>query len=317
MPCYLGIDTSNYTTSASVYDSESGRMLMGKKLLPVKNGECGLRQSDAVFHHTQQLSEVIKKLFAEADGCGISAVGVSSRPRDAEGSYMPCFTVGLNAASIISSVNKLPLYAFSHQSGHIAAALYSSGKTELLNERFLAFHVSGGTTEAVISQPDDERIISVSLAAKTLDLNAGQLIDRVGVMLGLPFPCGMELERLAAANTEKLRGIRPTLKGADCCLSGVENICRKAYENGASKEYTASLCLGYVEAVIEKMCKAVLEEKGEMPVVFAGGVMSDRIIRDQLASQFDAYFAEPAYSADNASGIAYLCSIMHNKEICC
>ena len=92
---------------------------------------------------------------------------------------------------------------------------------------------------------------------------------------------------------------------------------RKAYENGASKEYTASLCLGYVEAVIEKMCKAVLEEKGEMPVVFAGGVMSDRIIRDQLASQFDAYFAEPAYSADNASGIAYLCSIMHNKEICC
>ena len=107
MSLFLGIDTSNYTTSASIYDDESGRMLMQKKLLPVRQGECGLRQSDAVFHHVQQLPEIIDRLFDGADG-EITAVGVSSRPRDAEGSYMPCFTVGLSSARIISKINGIP-----------------------------------------------------------------------------------------------------------------------------------------------------------------------------------------------------------------
>ncbi len=312
MPYYLGIDTSNYTTSASIYDSESGEMLMHKKLLPVKNGECGLRQSDAVFHHVRQLPQVIAELFDgfESD---IAAVGVSSRPRDIEGSYMPCFSVGLSTAEMISKINRIPLYTFSHQSGHIAAALYSSKMTELINKCFLAFHVSGGTTEAVIVEPDEEHIFHTEIAAKTLDLNAGQLIDRVGVMLGFDFPCGKELEELSVTNTEKLN-VKPTLKGADCCLSGVENICRKAYESGRTKEYTAALCLKYAEKTIDKMCGVLWETYGSLPVVFAGGVMSNQIIKKNLTEKYHAYFAEPAYSADNASGTAFLCSIRHQAE---
>ena len=313
MPYYLGIDTSNYTTSASIYDSSSGKMLMEKKLLPVKQGECGLRQSDAVFHHVQQLGEVTEKLFSQFIG-KLCAVGVSSRPRDVDGSYMPCFTVGMMAAKVLSQSAGIPLYTFSHQSGHIAAAIFSSGQPRLLNERFLAFHISGGTTEAVIVIPDGEKIFISRLAAKTLDLNAGQLIDRVGVMLGLSFPCGAELEKLAAENSEKIKGVRPTLKGADCCLSGVENICRREYEHGASKEYTAALCLAYVQKTLEGMCDALLKEQGSMPVLFAGGVMSDRLIRDSLSEKYEAYFAEPAYSADNASGTAYLCGLQHMKD---
>ena len=216
MPYFLGIDTSNYTTSAAIYSAENG-IVHKKMLLPVKQGECGLRQSDAVFHHVRQLPLVISSLLEGFEG-DITAIGVSAKPRDAEGSYMPCFTVGLGTAKILSKTMRIPLYEFSHQSGHIAAAAYSSGNIGLLKREFLAFHVSGGTTEAVIVTPDSERIISETIAAKTLDLNAGQLIDRVGVMLGLGFPCGMELERLAAANTAKLPKVKSTLKGCDMNL---------------------------------------------------------------------------------------------------
>ena len=309
MPCFLGIDTSNYTTSAAIYDTVSG-IKQKKKLLPVKSGECGLRQSDAVFHHTRQLPEIIEALTADFDG-GIDAIGGSSRPRDAEGSYMPCFTVGLSAARSLAAVMKLPLYTFSHQSGHIAAAVFSSGHTELLEKRFIAFHVSGGTTEAVFVTPDRERVFTVDIAAKTLDLNAGQLIDRVGVMLGLDFPCGKELERLAVRSGKALKA-KATLKGADCCLSGIENHCRRAFENGASKEETAALCLACVEKTLDLMCSALIEKFGAMPVLFAGGVMSDRLIRDGLSRGREAYFAEPEFSADNAAGTAYLCGLMHS-----
>lgn len=312
MPYFLGIDTSNYTTSASVYDSGSGKMIMKKKLLPVRKGECGLRQSDAVFHHVRQLPEIMEELFFDFDG-GIAAVGVSSRPRDIEGSYMPCFNVGYSVAKSISLVEKIPLYTFSHQNGHIAAALYSSQKTDLIGRSFLAFHVSGGTTEAVDVSPDSDNIFRTRIAARTLDLNAGQLIDRVGVMLGLDFPCGMQLERLALGNKERISP-RPTLKGADCCLSGVQNICERALKENKSPEYIAALCLGYVEASIEQMCSRLLEDRGQLPVVFAGGVMSDKIIKDKLRKRFTAYFAAPEYSSDNASGTALLCSVRYDAD---
>lgn len=311
MPSFFGIDTSNYTTSVAVYDTEKG-MLHAKKLLPVKQGECGLRQSDAVFHHTQQLPEIIKKVFSQFDG-KIDAIGVSSVPRDVEGSYMPCFTVGLSTAKILSEVMRVPLYTYSHQSGHIAAALFSAEKTELMKTPFLAFHVSGGTTEAVFVKPNSEKVFSAELVAKTLDLNAGQVIDRIGVMLGLSFPCGRELEQLALKNTERLSG-KATLKGTDCCLSGVENICRKMYENGASKEKVSAECLLYVEKALDGMCGKLLDMHGNIPVLFAGGVMSNSIIREHLSSKYNALFAKPEFSSDNAAGIAFLASVSHKNR---
>ena len=309
MSYFLGIDTSNYTTSISVYNSETANMLRQKKLLPVRHGECGLRQSDAVFHHVQQLPEIAEELLRDFDG-EFTAVGVSVRPRDAEGSYMPCFTVGTAAARILAAVLKVPLYTFSHQCGHIAAALYSSKRTDLIGEKFLAFHVSGGTTEAVIVRPDDENIFSVELVGRTLDLNAGQLIDRIGVMMGLDFPAGKELEKYALENKLSVKG-KATLKGTDCCLSGIENICRREYENSSSKEYVSALCLKYVENTLYGMCDAILRKYGNMPVIFAGGVMSNKIIKEELKKGIDAWFAEPEFSADNASGTAFLTYLKH------
>ena len=304
MSIFLGIDTSNYTTSTAIFDSNTGKFFQQKKLLPVKPGELGLRQSDAVFHHTAQLHLLFSELVKDIDSKDIAAIGASSRPRPVDGSYMPCFTVGENTAKILSSALKVPLYTFSHQEGHIAAALYDSKSENLFTEKFLAFHVSGGTTEAVIAKGNGYGF-SLDLAAKSLDLNAGQAIDRVGLMLGLRFPCGAELEKLALKNTKKI-SVRPTLKECDCCLSGLENICRRLLENNESKEYIAAYCIEYIRKTLSLMTDKLLLKYGTMPVLYAGGVMSDSIIQNSFKEKYNAAFAQPSLSSDNAVGVAYL-----------
>lgn len=304
MSIFLGIDTSNYTTSTAAFDSNTGKYFQKKRLLPVKPGELGLRQSDAVFHHTAQLHSLFSELVKDIDFKDIAAIGASSRPRPVDGSYMPCFTVGENTAKILSSALKVPLYTFSHQEGHIAAALYDSESENLFTEKFLAFHVSGGTTEAVVAKGSGCGF-SLYSAAKSLDLNAGQAVDRVGLMLGLKFPCGAELEKLALQNTKKI-SVRPTLKECDCCLSGLENICRRLLENNESKEYIAAYCIEYIRKTLSIMTDKLFLKYGTMPVLYAGGVMSDSIIQNSFKEKYNAAFAQPSLSSDNAVGIAYL-----------
>ena len=306
MSMYLGIDTSNYTTSVCLYDSDSGKVISKRKLLPVKDGELGLRQSDAVFHHVQQLPALFEDAFGDFSD-RIKAIGVSYAPRTEKGSYMPCFTVGTTAASILSSVLKVPVYRFSHQQGHIAAALYSVDRLDLLHQKHIAFHVSGGTTEALLVNGTDD-FLSTEIVAKTLDLNAGQLIDRVGVMLGLSFPCGRELEKLADQCDEKIK-VRPTLKDLDCCLSGGQNIAEKYLNEGKSPAYIARFTMLFISSAIVEMSKRIRDKYGDLEFVYAGGVMSDLIIRDELRSLHDCVFALPEFSSDNAAGTAVLASV--------
>ena len=306
MSVYLGIDTSNYTTSVCLYDSGSGKVFSKRQLLPVKDGELGLRQSDAVFHHVQQLP----RLFEEAFGSffdQITAIGVSYAPRTAKGSYMPCFTVGLMAADILASVLKAPVYRFSHQQGHIAAALYSVDRLDLLRQKHIAFHVSGGTTEALLVNGGDG-FVSTDIVAQTLDLNAGQLIDRIGVMLGLRFPCGKELEELAMQCSETIR-VKATLKDCDCCLSGGQNIAEKYQKEGKSPAFIARFAMEFVAAAIDGMSERIRASYGDLPFVYAGGVMSDQIIREKLTAHHDCVFALPEFSCDNAAGTAVLASV--------
>lgn len=303
----LGLDTSNYTTSAALFDPDTRNVTHRKKLLPVKQGQMGLRQSDAVFHHTQQLPSILEELL-EGEQELPAAVGASLRPRDVEGSYMPCFTVGGGTARSLAAAMHIPLYGFSHQAGHIAAALCSAGCLDLLNRRFLAFHISGGTTEAVLVEPDGERVLSCRLAAKTLDLNAGQAIDRVGGMLGLPFPAGPSLETLALDCRETMK-VRPVVKDVNCCLSGVENLCRKMLGQGEPAQRVALFCLTYIGETISVMCSRLLERYGDLPVLFAGGVMSNSMLRERFTKEFHGLFAQPEFSADNAAGIAVLTAV--------
>lgn len=315
MSKFLGIDTSNYTTSVCLFDEKANTVVQKCKLLPVSKGELGLRQSDAVFHHTAQLPRLFEELFndVKCDASEITAIGASFTPTKATGSYMPCFSVGSGVARILSSTLDIPLFELSHQQGHIAAALYSADRLDLLHEKFLAFHVSGGTTDALLVNSECScDVLPVKLVGKSLDLHAGQLVDRVGLSLGLSFPCGKELEKLALLCDSNIK-VKPTIKGTDCCLSGVQNICEKALDNSEDKSYVAALCLKYIEESLLKMTENIISQYGQMPIVFAGGVMSNSIIRDNLTKKLPCTFCEPQYSTDNACGIAVLTSILYKE----
>ncbi len=311
---YLGLDTSNYTTSAALYFPEENKIIHRKMLLPVKAGEKGLRQSDAVFHHTQQLSEVCGKLFQECE-FRLDSIGASAFPRMAEGSYMPCFLVGLNTAKIISTLNEINLHTTSHQIGHILAALFSAGRLDLLSGSFIAFHVSGGTTEALLVEPDETEIIRCTLIGKSTDLKAGQAIDRVGVMLSMRFPCGAELDNISRKSTANYK-IRPSVKGTDISLSGVENKCRQMLEKGEQSCDIAKFCIQYISDSLEKLTENLICEYGNLPLLYSGGVMSNSYIKERFTEKFGGIFATPEFSADNAAGVAIMAYIKENKNKC-
>ncbi len=303
---YLGFDTSNYTTSVAVYDGVE--IKQAKKVLCVKSGEKGLRQSDAVFQHTVNMPSLLNSLEIN----NIGAVGVSTRPRNIEGSYMPCFLVGVNTANAVSKAAGVPMYETSHQVGHILASLYSVNRLDLINEQFIAFHLSGGTTEALLVKPDESEIISAEIIAQSLDLKAGQAVDRTGVMLGLDFPCGKQLDLLSRECEQNFK-IKPSMKGLDCSLSGVENKARTMLENGASKQETAKFTLTYISQTICEMLRRIKREYGELPVVFSGGVASNSLLRQYVNNEFNAYFAQSEFSLDNAAGCAVYAYLEENR----
>ncbi len=302
MNCYLGIDTSNYTTSLAIYNHFNDEIIQQKKLLPVKSGEVGLRQSDAVFHHTKQLPMLMKELFDD-ENYKVSSIAVSSKPRNEEGSYMPCFLAGEGLAESLATVLGVKLHKTSHQVGHILAGLFSCGQLGMVSKPFLAFHVSGGTTECLLVTPDDENVINCKLVAKSLDLKCGQAVDRVGVMLGLNFPCGKELDLLSQKSSAKFK-IKPSIIGNDCSLSGLENKCKTMYNNGEKAEDIAKFTFDYILETISAMTVKLKEKFPDFPVLYVGGVMANSIISKGIMERHGGFFASPEYSCDNASGIA-------------
>ena len=300
----LGIDTSNYTTSAALYDGGTGVLFEKRRLLKVKTGELGLRQSDAVFQHTLALPELLKDLFSES-GMTPDVIGVSVAPRDEEGSYMPCFMAGKGTAESLGAAMRLPVRDFSHQAGHIAAALYSAGRQDWLEKEFIAFHVSGGTTEAVKVTPDEDKIIRAQRVAESLDLKAGQAIDRVGVMLGLPFPAGPALDALSRESDKEYR-IRPFLRNGDCSLSGIQNQCERMKAAGDPERDIARYCIEAVCAALRGMTLELQERFPGLPLLYSGGVTSNSLIRERFTEEFGAVFAAPGFCSDNAAGIAQL-----------
>lgn len=292
----LGIDTSNYTTSAALVN-DKGEIVADSRL-PVKvgNGERGIRQSDAVFAHVKNMPEVMKALTNMRE---LEAVGVSCAPRDLQGSYMPCFLSGVACARSASAASGAKYLEFSHQAGHIAAAVCTVGREDLLNDRFLAFHVSGGTTDLMLVDS-----LKITQIGGTLDLNAGQAIDRVGVMLGLEFPCGKQLESIS----DPIDTVKPMscVKGETCNLSGLENRASDMLRRGEPYGRIAAFTLASVLDTLDKMCENAIADYGRLPVVFAGGVTANTYIKNALSAKYGAIFTDPDYSRDNAVGIAYL-----------
>ena len=300
----LGLDTSNYTTSAAVFDGEGGRNQ--GRLLEVRPGELGLRQSDALFQHVKHLPEVVEALLGEESLGTVQAVGASTRPRAVEGSYMPCFLAGASQGQVLSQVLGVPFYAFSHQQGHLAAAAWSAGRLDLLDRPFLAWHLSGGTTELLRVEPEEDGVaVRAEILGGTSDISAGQLIDRTGVLLGLPFPAGKEVEKLSR-QAQKREYYKVKVNGLTFSLSGMENKVWQMVQRGEEPAEIAWFAQETVCRVVQACTKAAMEEYPGLPVLCSGGVASNGRLKELLRQNCGALFAQPQFSTDNAMGTAVL-----------
>ena len=295
----IGIDTSNYTTSIAFFDGVDG--VNCSKLLPVQKGQLGLRQSDAVFSHIKSLPELSGRLFCNVNE-QITAIGVSTRPRAVEGSYMPCFMVGLSHGKLLSDLLHVPMYEVSHQQGHVAASLWSAGRLDLMDKAHLAWHLSGGTTELLLVEPEGKNVKCTRIGGTT-DISAGQLIDRTGVMLELPFPAGKHVDALSQqSTTQDLFKVKcPEMEFS---FSGVQNKVEQ-YHLTHSHEDTAGFALRCIcHAVYQATCNALKAYPG-LEVVFSGGVASNSMLREKL-KPLNPVFSKPEFSTDNAMGVAVL-----------
>ena len=295
----LAFDTSNYTTSVAVFNGTEGNNV--SRLLDVAEGSLGLRQSDALFAHVKRLPELTDRLFSDIGDVRLDAIGVSTRPRAVEGSYMPCFLAGESQARVLSSALHLPLYTFSHQQGHIAASLFSSDHMELMDEPHLAWHLSGGTTELLYVTPDGCNVHAEKIGGTT-DISAGQLIDRTGKLLGLPFPSGKALDKLSQSAKDR-EVFRVKVNSTSFSLSGVQNKVEK-YHSGIAEE-TAGYALRCLIGAIIGATKNALLEHPDCKVVFAGGVASNSMLRKRCRD-LPAVFCPAQYATDNALGTAVL-----------
>lgn len=303
----VGLDTSCYTTSAAAVTADGQVVASCRKLLPVKLGERGLRQSEGVFIHVRQLPERLEELREFIRGDEIVAVCASSRPRDEEESYMPVFQVGDAQARGLAAMLGVPYFSSTHQRGHVAAAMVDSG---IAPGDLLAVHLSGGTTELLSLRGE-----ALTLLGGTLDLHAGQVVDRVGVALGLPFPAGPHLEKLALQGHAEARlPVSMAEGGLRCHLSGAESQAQRWIASGAlSVEDIAMEVYDLLARTVARLILAGAAKTGIRQVLIAGGVASSALFRRLVTERIRksdrglrVCFGKPEYSGDNAVGAALI-----------
>ena len=295
---YLGIDTSNYTTSAAAFDGRDG--VNRSRLLDVAPGQLGLRQSDALFSHVKRLPVLMEQLFSAVSPGEIQAVAVSTRPRAVEGSYMPCFLAGVAVAKSLAAALGVPCHEVSHQQGHVAAALWSAGRMDLMDKPHLAWHLSGGTTELLSITPEGKNVRAEKIGG-TSDISAGQIMDRTGKLLALPFPAGKALDQLSQG--VEVKPFRVKTQGLTFSLSGLENQVVAFYQRTNSPEETAAFAVSSVCDVVLRTTREAQKQYPGLEVVFSGGVASNLTLRRVCGF---GVFAAPQFSTDNAMGVAVL-----------
>ena len=365
---YLGIDTSCYTTSVAIMDEAGALLGEARQILSVRPGRCGLQQSEMVFQHTRNLPRLMEEAVGQVIGCvttgagsvanGVSvadeastagasglaglavagyelaAIGVSGYPRPLEGSYMPAFLAGLSVARSVAAVTGAQLEVISHQENHLEAGLWSAGGPDV--DRFLLLHASGGTTDVLLAERQQNGRYRITEVGGSMDLHAGQFVDRIGVALGLQFPTGPALEALAekalartaevsasvseqsvASVSEAGAGAAPmvelpvSVRKLQVSLSGPCTAALRKLEAGAEP---AALALGVEHALAETFARVLrngAQEYRVRDVLLVGGVGSNNYIRQHVERKLAKlrypvrlWVPEGRFSCDNATGCA-------------
>ncbi len=303
----LGIDTSCYTTSVALMGEDGSLVADERRPLAVKPGGRGLAQSEMIFQHTRHLPELFAAAAAKAGGpLAFAAVAASTQPRSLPESYMPAFLVGAGYARVIAVAQAVPFVSLSHQEGHILAGAWSAGGPA--DGRFLAVHASGGTTEIALVTRDAAGFKAAALGG-TSDIAAGQLIDRIGVSLGLPFPAGPRLEQLALAGQAAPAALPVAARGLKLSFAGPETQALRLLAQGQEPAAVAAGVQNCVADSLLGLCRAAIDATGAGAILFVGGVMANAYIRDRIAATIGAdgvslHFPAARYSGDNAVGAA-------------
>ena len=309
---YLGIDTSCYTTSLFFMDREGHAAAETRRILKVKPGGCGLQQSEMLYQHTRNLPELMEEA-ARGHRFIVRGIGVSARPRPREDSYMPAFLAGLGFARSLAALYGIPLWQISHQENHLEAALWSANGPDA--DRFLFLHASGGTTDLLLAEKENAAYRLTEIGG-SLDLHAGQFVDRVGVALGLGFPAGPALEQLAEQHTE-IPEIPVSVHKTKVSLSGPCTWVLRAIEKAkpeteespiAAANLAAGVQWGLAETFV-RMIRNGAAEHNVKHVILAGGVCANRWIRNHIVEKLAkrgirVWMPDNRYSGDNASGCA-------------
>lgn len=306
---YLGLDTSYYTTSVALVD-EAGRLLEDRRRpIVVELGQRGVAPPQAVWAHLKAMPDLASPILREY-GPAIAGVAASTRPRPVEGAYLPPFKVSDGFGRTVAAALGVPFYPFSHQEMHIMAGLWSSDQPPQ-GEQFLAVHLSGGTTE-LIRVTRQVAGFGEELLGGTTDLHAGQFVDRVGVALGLPFPAGPHLERLAFGGTPGAVTLPSHVDGLHVSFSGPETAAQRAVGHVTPADLALAVIL-CVAKTLEKWLRGAVEQFGLKEILIVGGVSSNEILRARLRAKLEhravgarLAFAQPKYSTDNAVGTALL-----------
>lgn len=271
--------------------------------LPVPPGRIGLRQSDAVFSHIKQLPGLAGRLAAALSGHRVVAVTVSVRPRPDADSYLPVFRVGHAAAELARATADATLIASSHQEGHLACSDgFSPGAA------CLAAHLSGGTTDILAVGWDGDRILDRRLGGST-DLHAGQFVDKVGHALGLPFPAGPALDRLAQQDPDV--DVPSAVSSGAISFSGPYSAALRLIDAGAPGPAVASAVLRCIARSVARAVGHAVNETGLDTLHVVGGVAASVVLRETITSRLarrvpglTVRFAPAALCTDNAVGVA-------------
>ena len=233
-------------------------------------GAIGLRQSDALFQHTVRLHE--KYQLCRRARCAPSA----SAPVPARWKARICPVFWQERASRGAFAFRAAFLRYPISRGHIAAAALSAGKLDLLDGEFLAWHLSGGTSELLYVKCGADGLPDCTCIGGTTDLAAGQLLDRAGNLLGLPFPSGGALDALALT-AEPEKGFKPKVTDCKFSLSGMQNQVENKFKTAEPKEMARFALETVANAVIKATEQA--REHYHFPILCAGGVMASQVIR--------------------------------------
>jgi N6-L-threonylcarbamoyladenine synthase len=303
----LGIETSCDETGVAVYDTEAGlraHALYSQVELHAQYG--GVVPELASRDHVRKLLPLVRQTLAEA---GMSLSDLDGVAYTAGPGLIGALLVGAAAGRAMAWALDVPAIGVHHMEGHLLAPLLEAEPPE---PPFVALLVSGGHSQLV----DVQGIGRYELLGETLDDAAGEAFDKTAKLMGLPYPGGPHLARLAEQGRPGVyKFARPMTDrpGLDFSFSGLKTQVLLAWQQSDRSDVTRDdIARGFEDAVVDTLaikCERALQQTGHRTLVIAGGVGANRRLRAKLAEMVQrrrarVSFPRPVFCTDNGAMIA-------------